>query len=117
MNNRKISNRLIILILLLINANKEQKIFNNFESNIVKLLKSIAPLLNNNETLEEQLIISNIIKESQTSNIIEEKVPTIKDENIQKLLAENKENNEEALKIIEETIKFVEKLAKNINNM
>lgn len=117
MNTGKISDRLILFILLLINTNKEQKVFNNFETNITKLLKTVAPLLNSNETLEEQLVISNIIKESQTSEIKEEKVPEIKDENIQKILAENKENSDEALKIIEETIKFIEKLAKNINNM
>ncbi len=117
MNTGKVSDRLILFILLLVNANKEQKIFNNFETNILKLLKTVVPLLNNNETLENQLIISNIIKESQTLHIKEEKLPEIKDENIQKLLAETNKDNEETLKLIDDIIKFVEKLAKNINNM
>ncbi|MDD2840068.1 MAG: cell division protein ZapA [Rickettsiales bacterium] len=117
MNTGKISDRLILFILLLINTNKEQKIFNNFETNILKLLKTVAPLLNNNEGLDNQLIISNLIKESQTSNIKEEKIPEVQDENIQKLLAETKKDNDETLKLMEEIIKFIEKLAKNINNM
>ncbi|HSQ97432.1 MAG TPA: hypothetical protein VLL98_01805 [Rickettsiales bacterium] len=117
MENGKISDRLILFIILLINANKEQKIFNNFETNILKLLKTIAPLLIGNDTLENQLILSNIIKESQTSDIKEEKVVEIKDEHIKKLLDENKKESDEILKFIDEIIKFVEKLAKNVNNM
>lgn len=117
MDTGKISDRLILFIILLINANKEQKIFNNFETNILKLLKTVAPLLAGNDTLENQLIISNIIKESQTSELREEKVPDVKDENIQKLLIENTKSNDETLKFIEDIIKFVEKLAKNVNNM
>ena len=42
----KISDRLVLFILLLINQNKKEKIFNNFESNIVKLMKQVKPLLN-----------------------------------------------------------------------
>jgi len=116
MNTGKVSDRLVLFILLLINTNKEQKIFNNFESNILKLMKTIAPLLNNNDNLEEQLIVGNIIKESQTSGIKEEKVLEVKDENVQKLLNETKKDNDETLKLIDDIIKFIEKLAKNINN-
>jgi hypothetical protein len=117
MDTGKISDRLILFIILLINTNKEQKIFNNFEINILKLLKTVAPLLAGNDGLENQLILSNIIKQSQTSNIEEEKVIEIKDENMQKLLAENKKDNDDTLKLMDDIIEFIEKLAKNINNM
>ena len=113
----KISDRLILFILLLININKREKIFDNFEKNIIKLLKNIAPLLNKNEDLDSQLILAGIITESQTSELKEPKNIYIEEEELAKLKRANDNNNEETLKFIDEIIKFVEKLANNINKI
>ncbi len=117
METGKISDRLLLFILLLVNLNKKEKIFNNFEENIIKLLKKIAPLLQNGDTLDSQLILASIILEHETENIKEDKNPAITDENILKIIEDNKKTNEETIKFIDEIIKFVEKLANNINNI
>lgn len=113
----RISDRLLLFILILINLNKKEKIFNNFEENIIKLLKKLVPLLQNGDNLESQLILSSIILEHETENIVEEKNSAITDENILKIIEDNKETNEETIKFIDEIIKFVEKLANNINKI
>lgn len=117
MDTGKISDRLLLFILLLINLNKREKIFNNFEENIIKLLKKAAPFLQNGDTLDSQLILASIIMEHETKNIEENESTAITDENILKIIEDNKKTNEETIKFIDEIIKFVEKLANNINNM
>lgn len=117
MQTGKISDRLLLFIVLLANANKETKIFNNFEQNIIKLMRSIAPLLNNNSTLEDQLVLANIIKENETMELKEDNSQIINDENVLKIIDENKRTNEETLQFIDEITNFVEKLANNINKM
>lgn len=125
MDTGKISDRLILFIILLINANKEQKIFNNFEEKILKLLKSVSNLLNSGENLDSQLILSNIIKQNQTANLKEEAIVEdnktnnlqIINQNIEKELLENKKNNDETLLFVDQIIKFIEKLTNNIDKL
>ena len=125
MDTGKISDRLILFIILLINANKEQKIFNNFEEKILKLLKSVSNLLNSGDNLDSQLILSNIIKQNQTANLKEEAIVEdnktnnlqIINQNIEKELLENKKNNDETLLFVDQIIKFIEKLTNNIEKL
>lgn len=125
MDTGKISDRLILFIILLINANKEQKIFNNFEEKILKLLKSVSNLLNSGDNLDSQLILSNIIKQNQTANLKEENIieenkknnSQTTNQNIEKELLENKKNNDETLLFVDEIIKFIQKLANNIDKL
>ena len=125
MDTGKISDRLILFIILLINANKEQKIFNNFEEKILKLLKSVSNLLNSGDNLDSQLILSNIIKQNQTANLKEENIieenktnnSQVNNQNIEKELLENKKNNDETLLFVDQIIKFIEKLTNNIEKL
>ena len=125
MDTGKISDRLILFIILLINANKEQKIFSNFEEKILKLLKSVSNLLNSGDNLDSQLILSNIIKQNQTANLKEEAIVEdnktnnlqIINQNIEKELLENKKNNDETLLFVDQIIKFIEKLTNNIEKL
>lgn len=125
MDTGKISDRLILFIILLINANKEQKIFNNFEEKILKLLKSVSNLLNSGDNLDSQLILSNIIKQNQTANLKEENIIEenktnnlqTNNQNIKKELLENKKNNDETLLFVDQIIKFIEKLTNNIDKL
>ena len=125
MDTGKISDRLILFIILLINANKEQKIFNNFEEKILKLLKSVSNLLNSGDNLDSQLILSNIIKQNQTANLKEENIieenktnnSQVNNQNIEKELLENKKNNDETLLFVDQIIKFIEKLTNNIDKL
>ena len=125
MDTGKISDRLILFIILLINANKEQKIFNNFEEKILKLLKSVSNLLNSGDNLDSQLILSNIIKQNQTANLKEENIieenkknnSQTTNQNIEKELLENKKNNDETLLFVDEIIKFIQKLTNNIDKL
>lgn len=117
MRTGKISDRLLLFILLLINLNKKEKVFNNFEENVIKLLKKIAPLLRNGDTLDSQLILASIILEHEVEDIKEDNGPVITDENLLKIVNDNKKTNEETIKFIDEIIKFIEKLANNINNI
>ncbi len=125
MDTGKISDRLILFIILLINANKEQKIFNNFEEKILKLLKSVSNLLNSGDNLDSQLILSNIIKQNQTANLKEEIIveenktnnSQVNNQNIEKELLENKKNNDETLLFVDQIIKFIEKLTNNIDKL
>jgi len=71
----RINEKILLLTLLIINTKKLNKIKSkNFEENLLNTLKIIAPLLNtkDDKALEEQLIISNIMKESELMNIGED---------------------------------------------
>lgn len=119
MKTGKISDRLLLFIILLINLNKKEKIFNNFEENIAKLLKKASPLLQNKDSLDSQLILAGIITENETQDIIENisQESKITDENLSKIIEENNRINEETLKFIDDVIKIIEKLANNINEL
>lgn len=79
MRTGKISDLLLMFILLLINTNKELGIFNNFQENISKLIKNISPLLilkdeekiDEKESLSSKLLFANIIKENEISGLEE----------------------------------------------
>lgn len=113
----KISDRLLLFILLLINQNKKDKIFNNFESNIVKLMRQVKPLLSRGSDLDGQLIMANIIKENETSGLEESNTSVVSNEEIKATLEERNAMDAETIKFIDEIITFVEKLANNINDM
>ncbi len=119
MKTGKISDRLLLFIILLINLNKKEKIFNNFEENIAKLLKKASPLLQNKDSLDSQLILAGIITENETQDMIENTSQESKiiDENLSKIIEENNRINEETLKFIDDVIKIIEKLANNINEL
>lgn len=117
MKTGKISDRLLLFILLLINMNKKEKLFNNFEENIIKLLRKTAPLLQNGDNLDSQLVLSNIILEHETENIQESNILEVNNENITKIIEDNNKTNQETIEFIDEIIKFVEKLANNINKI
>ena len=108
----KINDRLLLFILLLINTNKKTKIFNNFEENIIKLLKTSTTSLQSNDDLDSQLIISSIITENENGNM-EEPIQISDDQSIQ---VEDSTNNE-ALEFIDNIIQNTEKLIEKINNL
>jgi cell division protein ZapA (FtsZ GTPase activity inhibitor) len=115
----KINDRLVLFILLLINANKEKKIIDNFEKKIIELLKAIVPLMLNAPILEceslldSQLVFANILEENKIKNII------LKEENNEvynhllkplEIKNENKEITEKELKNDKEMIVFLEEV-------
>lgn len=108
----KINDRLLLFILLLINTNKKTKIFNNFEENIIKLLKTSTTSLQSNDDLDSQLIISSIITENENGNM-EEPIQISDDQSIQ---VEDNTNNE-TLEFIDNIIQNTEKLIEKINNL
>jgi len=67
----KINDKFILFVLLLISQNKKERLFENFEENMIILLKQLKSVLNvvQNNDLEGQLILSNIIKENETKNL------------------------------------------------
>lgn len=118
MKTGRISDRLLLFILLLVNTNKKEKIFKgDFEENMIKLLKKSIPFMSNGDNLDSQLILSNIITESLTSDIVEDKTTQEVNEDTLKLFEENKKTNEDTIKFFDDLIKFIEKLANNINKM
>lgn len=124
----KISDRLLLFILLLINTNKKEQIFQNFEENIIKLIKAVVPILsnagmmdprtdlNNSEKLDIELILSNIIVENETSALKEDKT-TKMDKNTAKIIEENEKSNEETIKLLDEIIRIIKKLNENISKV
>ena len=84
MQTGKISDRLLLFILILININKKERVIDNFEENIIKLIKKVVPLFQNGSHLDNQLILSSIIVENETSEIKDNNKPTknIKEEKL-----------------------------------
>lgn len=117
MKTGKISDRLLLFIIILLNINKKEKIFTNFEDKIIKLLKTSAPFLNNGNNLDTNLIFGGIFSENTTQNIKEDKDSILQDENILKIIDDHNKTNEETLKFIDEITNFIEKLANNINKI
>lgn len=108
METGKISDRLLLFILILINMNKKEKIFNNFEENIIKLLKKITPLFKNSINLDAQLILAGILSENETETLPEpQSVETITEK-------QDTEFEEEMIEFLDEVTELITKLSNNI---
>ena len=80
-------------------------------------MRQVKPLLSRGSDLDGQLIMANIIKENETSELKESDTNTISNEEIKETLEERNTINAETIKFIDEIITFIEKLANNINDM
>lgn len=109
MDTGKISDRLLLFILILIDTNKKEKIFDNFEENIIKLLKKVSPFFNNKNDLDTQLVLSSIIIENETQNLPEPKKPSanIEKENLEK----------DTIEFLDEITELITKLSNNIKTL
>ena len=109
MQTGKISDRLLLFILILININKKERIIDNFEENIIKLIKKVVPLFQNGSHLDNQLILSSIIVENETSEIKDNNKPT-------KNIKEEKSEQEMAL-FLDEIIEIINKLSNTVSEL
>lgn len=109
MDTGKISDRLLLFILILIDTNKKEKIFDNFEENIIKLLKKVSPFFSNKNDLDTQLVLSSIIVENETQNLPEPKLPS------QTLEKENTEKD--TIEFLDEITELITKLSNNIKTL
>ncbi len=108
METGKISDRLLLFILILINMNKKEKIFNNFEKNIIALLKKITPLFKGGNNLDTQLILAGILSENKTETLPEpQSVETITEK-------QDTEFEEDTIKFLDEVTELITKLSNNI---
>ena len=121
MRTGKISDRLLLFILVLINLNKQEKLFSNFEENIIKLLKKASIFLQNKENLDSQLVLAGIITQNETQALpeyIDESKKNISSGDLLEPLEKGKEieeNYKETIAFIDDVLKVIEKLANNIN--
>ena len=109
MQTGKISDRLLLFILILININKKERIIDNFEENIIKLIKKVVPLFQNGSHLDNQLILSSIIVENETSEIKDNREPT-------KNIKEEKSEQEMTL-FLDEIIDIINKLSNTVSEL
>lgn len=109
MQTGKISDRLLLFILILININKKERVIDNFEENIIKLIKKVVPLFQNGSHLDNQLILSSIIVENETSGIEDNNEPI-------KNIKEEKSEQEIAL-FLDEIIEIINKLSNTVNEL
>lgn len=109
MQTGKISDRLLLFILILININKKERIIDNFEENIIKLIKKVVPFFQNGSHLDNQLILSSIIVENETSEIKDNNEPT-------KNIKEEKSEQEMAL-FFDEIIEIINKLSNTVSEL
>lgn len=109
MQTGKISDRLLLFILILININKKERVIDNFEENIIKLIKKVVPLFQNGSHLDNQLILSSIIVENETSEIKDNNEPT-------KNIKEEKSEQEMAL-FLDEIIEIINKLSNTVKDL
>ena len=109
MQTGKISDRLLLFILILININKKERVIDNFEENIIKLIKKVVPLFQNGSHLDNQLILSSIIVENETSEIKDNNKPT-------KNIKEEKSEQETAL-FLDEIIEIINKLSNTVSEL
>ncbi len=109
MQTGKISDRLLLFILILININKKERLIDNFEENIIKLIKKVVPLFQNGSHLDNQLILSSIIVENETSEIKDNNEPT-------KNIKEEKSEQEMAL-FLDEIIEIINKLSNTVSEL
>lgn len=110
MKTGKISDRLMLFILILISINKKEKIINNFEENIIKLIREVVPLFKNGNDLDSQLVLSGIIIENETSNLKEEN-------NDEMNTKKNEEDEKEIIMFLDEITDLINKLSNNIKNL
>ena len=108
MDTGKISDRLLLFVLILINMNKKEKIFNDFEKNIIILLKKIAPLFKGGNNLDTQLILAGILSENETESLPE---PQLIETNTKK---QDIEFEEDTIKFLDEVTELITKLSNNI---
>lgn len=109
MQTGKISDRLLLFILILININKKERVIDNFEENIIKLIKKVVPLFQNGSHLDNQLILSSIIVENETSEIKDNSEPT-------KNIKEEKSEQEMTL-FLDEIIDIINKLSNTVSEL
>ena len=109
MQTGKISDRLLLFILILININKKDTIIDNFEENIIILIKKVVPLFQNGSHLDNQLILSSIIVENETSEIKDNSEPI-------KNIKEEKTEQEMAL-FLDEIIDIINKLSNTVSEL
>ena len=109
MQTGKISDRLLLFILILININKKERIIDNFEENIIKLIKKVVPLFQNGSHLDNQLILSSIIVENETSEIKDNSEPI-------KNIKEEKSEQEMTL-FLDEIIDIINKLSNTVSEL
>ena len=109
MQTGKISDRLLLFILILININKKERVIDNFEENIIKLIKKVVPLFQNGSHLDNQLILSSIIVENETSEIKDNNKPT-------KNIKEEKSEQEMTL-FLDEIIDIINKLSNTVSEL
>ena len=109
MQTGKISDRLLLFILILININKKERVIDNFEENIIKLIKKVVPLFQNGSHLDNQLILSSIIVENETSEIKDNNEPT-------KNIKEEKSEQEMTL-FLDEIIDIINKLSNTVSEL
>jgi hypothetical protein len=110
----KINDRLSLFVLILIFANKEHKVFSNFEENIIKLLKKISRNLEDKKkrdsenflSIDELLTICAINFQNKTKDLLEE----ITINSTINSTEQNNQNNEKFLKIINDTIRVIKDL-------
>ena len=111
METGKISDRLLLFVLILINMNKKEKIFNNFEKNIIALLKKITPLFKGGNNLDTQLILAGILSENETETLPEpQSVETITEK-------QDTEFEEDTIKFLDEVTELITKLSNNIKTL
>jgi len=118
LNTGKISDRLLLFTIILIDANKELKLFNDFENNIIKLIKNVAPLFNNTSgNLDNDLVLAGMVEENETENLPEDNLNQVTNEKILQEIEKNKKSNKEMIEFISKLINLIEKLENNINRM
>ena len=110
--------RLFLFIILLINQNKKLKVFNNFEDNIIKLLKPLSILLKNteNQPLQSQLVYSNMILEISTSSLFDDFESPEQHLNKAEIEKIKKSVIDDEIMFIDNLIKILKKLENYISN-
>lgn len=109
----RINEKILLLALLIINTKKIEKVKGkNFEDIMMKVLKVIAPFLSakNDKDLTGNLIVSNIMKESELANITNESDLS------NEMLESNSEKNFDKETHYKEMIDLIDNLDKLINS-
>lgn len=107
----RVNEKMLLLVLLIINTKKIERIKSGkFEETIVNILKIIAPLLSakDDKKLEGDLIVANIMKESELIGIAEDTV----DDSV-----ENSGGNYDKETHYKEMVELVDSLNLIINNV
>jgi cell division protein ZapA (FtsZ GTPase activity inhibitor) len=108
----RINEKILLSILLIITAKKTEKIKNEkFDDTLINILKIISPLLNTktDSELEEKLIVSNIIKESELMNM--------SDDNTEETVTDNNESSFDKETYYKEMSCLIDNLSLIIKNL